>query len=71
MQTVWIPAFAGMTHRVVGTAHPTAPPSEGVQRGEALLPGLGVVSPIPFIFPQDWGIKGVDETQPGAYQVVR
>ena len=21
--------------------------------------------------PQEWGIKGVDETQPGAYQVVR
>ena len=37
---------------------------------EKLLPGLGV-SPIPFIFPQDWGTKGVDETQPGAYQVVR
>ena len=37
---------------------------------EKSLPGLGV-SPIPFIFPQDWGTKGVDETQPGAYQVVR
>jgi hypothetical protein len=44
----------------------------GVCRGAGpLCRGFGGSPSFRYSIPQEWGIKGVDETQPGAYQVVR
>ena len=44
----------------------------GVQRGSPPQADAGALVPsFRYSIPQEWGIKGVDETQPGAYQVVR